>query len=57
MEITLKIKLASIVVHLEEARSVQGQACDWIALEALLQDPEIQDFIKSIEPAMLPVKR
>lgn len=53
----LHIKLASIIVHLEEFLSEDGNPVDRVALESALEDPEIKDFIKSIDPVMLPVKR
>lgn len=54
------IKLASLVVHVEEMLSPNGQAPDKYAVEALLADPEVQDFVealRALSPALLPVKR
>lgn len=51
------IKLASIVVHLEEYLSPDGHPHDRLALLSLLEDPDVQEFVNSIDPVMLPVKR
>ena len=53
----LHLKLACIVVHLEEFLSEDGHPVDRIALESALEDPDIKNFVKSIDPVMLPVKR
>ena len=57
MELTLQIKLASILVHLEEMFSLKGHDFDKETLLSLLDDPEIRTFLKSIDPVYLPVKR
>ncbi len=57
MELTLKIKLSSIVIHLEEMFSEDGHEFDRGALKTLINDPEVQEFLAGIEDVYLPVKR
>lgn len=57
MNLTLKIKLASIVVHLEEFLSKDGHDFDRGALEGLVGDFEVQCFLEDMDPVYLPVKR
>lgn len=57
MKLTLKIKLGSIVVHLEEFFSEGGHDFDRSVLETLINDPEVQEFLAGIEDVYLPVKR
>ena len=57
MELTLKIKLASMVVHIEEMLSEKGHSFDRAALETLLEDAEVKEFLKTVDPVYLPVKR
>jgi hypothetical protein len=51
------VKLASIVVHLEEFLSPDGHPHDRLALLSLLEDPDVKQFVLSIDPVMLPIKR
>ncbi len=54
----LAAKLGSALVHIEEGRSADGHAFDWTALDMLLQDPEVQQWIAALQKmAMVPVKR
>jgi len=54
----LLVKLASIIVHYEEAMSEDGSPFDRQAAEAQLQDPEVQECFKMLSKnAMLPLKR
>jgi hypothetical protein len=56
--ITTLIKLGSIAVHTEEMMSEKGHGFDKVAIEQLLNDPEIQEWIKEMNKmAFLPVKR
>jgi hypothetical protein len=55
-EITLLMKLGSIAVHTEELLSTDGHQFDKAVLDTLLQDPEVQGWIKSMG-ALLPEKR
>ena len=51
------IKLASIIVHLEEYLSPEGHPNDRITLLSLLEDQDVKKFVQSIDQVMLPVKR
>lgn len=55
-ELTLLIKLGSIIVHAEELWGPGGHEFDKIAAEVLLKDPEIKEWVKAMGP-FLPVKR
>lgn len=51
-------KLGSIVVHALELASPNGHAFDKVALDALLKDPEVVEWMQGMtELAMLPVRR
>jgi hypothetical protein len=51
-------KLGSIVVHMEELHSADGHEFDKAALDQLLIDPEVQEWIEGLRKmAMVPVKR
>jgi hypothetical protein len=52
----LLCKLGSIVVHADEARSPGGHQFDLVALDTLLKDPEVKDWIKAMG-TLLPLKR
>ena len=56
---TLTIKLMSLVVHVDEwLETGQAVAVDRIAIESLLDDPEIVEKRKELDAmALLPVKR
>lgn len=55
---SLMVKLGSIVVHVEEMMSPTGHGFDRVALEGLLNDAEVKDWLKAMDKlAMLPVKR
>lgn len=54
----LLCKLGSIIVHIEEMYSDDGQAYDKAALDQLLSDPEIVEWRNAMDSmAMLPRKR
>jgi hypothetical protein len=56
--VSLLVKLASIAVHLEEARSAKGHHFDWTTIDSLLADPEVRAFLDAPEnAALLPLKR
>lgn len=55
-ELTLLMKLGSIAVHAEEMISPSGHNFDRIALQQLLADREVRDWIKSMG-VFMPVKR
>ena len=57
-ELAILVKLGSIAVHVEELLSPQGHEFDKTALEQLLNDPEVQEWIEQMTSmALLPVKR
>ena len=49
-------KLGSIVVHVEEMLSSKGHRFDRIVLQAILDDPDVQQWVKAMGVYM-PVKR
>ena len=56
--VPLLVKLGSIVVHSDELLSPSGHDFDRIALKALMDDPEVKDWLQAMgKAAMLPVKR
>ena len=56
--LALLVKLGSIMVHVEEASSVDGHEFDWVALRGLLADPEVLEWRKAMDAAgFLPKKR
>lgn len=56
LPISLLVKLGSIAVHADEFLSPKGHDFDKIALQQLLIDPEVVEWLKSMK-TMLPVKR
>lgn len=55
---TLLVKLGSIAVHAEEFHSPDGHVYDKVAMEQLLADPEVRDWIARMDAlAFLPKKR
>lgn len=56
--LSLFTKLGSIVVHAEELLSSDGHAFDRAALESLLADGEVREWLDDMAAmALLPVKR
>lgn len=54
----MAIKLGSIARHAEELLSPEGHAFDRVALEALLSDPEVVEWMAAADAAaLLPVRR
>lgn len=54
----LLCKLGSIAVHADEMMSADGHDFDKIALQGLISDPEVSDWIKQMNAmAMVPRKR
>ena len=54
----LLCKLGSIAVHADEMMSADGHDFDKIALQGLISDPEVADWIKQMNAmAMVPRKR
>jgi hypothetical protein len=54
--LSLLVKLGSIAVHAEELLSPKGHPVDKIALQSLLTDPEVKQWLKDMG-AFMPVKR
>lgn len=56
--LSLAAKLGGIAVHAEELISPKGHEFDKAALETLLQDEEVKEFLDQLSAlALLPVKR
>lgn len=56
--LAVQIKLASIVVHADEATSPDAKEVDVLAIRAGLADPEVQDYLKTLsDKGLLPIKR
>lgn len=54
----LLVKLGSIVVHAKELTSPDGHQFDRIAMESLLRDPDVQQWLADMDAAaMLPKMR
>ena len=54
----LLCKLGSIIIHTEELTSPTGHGFDKIALDGLVNDPEVVEWMEAMRAmAMLPVKR
>lgn len=52
------VKLGSIVIHYEEWTSPSGHPVDKTALDGLIADPEVREWITRMDKfAMLPKKR
>lgn len=54
--LSLLVKLGSIAVHAEELLSPKAHLVDQVALQTLLDDPEVRNWIGRMG-YMLPVKR
>ena len=55
---TLLVKLGSLAVHVEELHSPNGHHLDRSAIDGILSDPEVRQWLTEMdELAMLPVKR
>lgn len=56
--VRLLTKLASVVVHCEEAMSATGHQFDVVAIDSLVSDQEVRDWIKAMGTmGLLPLKR
>lgn len=53
----LSVKLGALVVHADEATSIEAHAFDAAAMRSLVDDPEVQDWLGRFAPGLLPVKR
>lgn len=54
--VALLSKLGSIVVHIEELHSSKGHHFDRIALDGLINDAEVREWLEQMK-VYLPVKR
>lgn len=55
---SILIKLGSIAVHIDEMLSAKGHDFDRHALNTVLYDPEIKEWLRAMEKlAFLPLKR
>jgi hypothetical protein len=56
--LTLLVKLGSLAVHIEEMLSPGGHAFDKNAIDQILNDPEVKEWLKDMDDmAFLPKKR
>lgn len=54
----LAAKLGSILVHVEEGRSGAGHAFDWHAVDALMADDAVLEWMRALQKmALVPLKR
>lgn len=57
-DLGLLVKLGSIARHAEEAVSGDGHHFDLAAIESLLADPQVQEWMAAMDTlALLPVRR
>ena len=56
VDLSLAVKLASIVVHADEMLSPDGRELDRMVLKQAVSDPEVQKWIKKLG-ALAPLKR
>ena len=57
MNLSLAVKLASLVIHCDEAFGPGGHHFDKIAIQQIIEDPEVKQWLRTFEPGTLPVKR
>lgn len=58
IEASLAAKVGSILVHVEEGRGTDGHHFDWTAVDTLLAQPDVREWIASLQKiALVPVKR
>ncbi len=52
------IKLGSLAIHVEEGMGPRGHPYDVVAIQGILADPELQEWLKEMDSmALLPLKR
>jgi hypothetical protein len=56
-DMTTAVKLASLVAHLDEYDSPDGRGVDLDAAMVLVKDWDVQRWLKSIDPVLLPARR
>jgi hypothetical protein len=58
MEITLQVKLGSIIIHIQEMLSGKGHEFDNIVILQLMNDSELLNWLNALETeGLLPLKR
>lgn len=61
MEMSLMVKLASLAVHAQELDddrlTTTAAEADVAAIKALAEDPEVEAWLTTIDPVLLPAKR
>ena len=58
MELVLAVKIAAIIVHADELTSPEGNMdYDGPAIRSLVEDDEVIQWLETIDPAFLPLKR
>ncbi len=56
--IPLLVKLGSLIVHYDECKSGDGHAFDVAAINSLLSDPEVEEWIRGMDKlSLLPKNR
>jgi hypothetical protein len=55
--VSLACKLGSILVHVDEFLGPKGHQFDRVALETLMQDPEVEAWLTEMDDAALIPKR
>ena len=57
-QIGVLVKLGSIAIHVEEMLSSKGHHFDRVALQSLLDDPEVKEWLAAMDAmSFLPKKR
>jgi hypothetical protein len=57
MPMSLVVKMASLVTHVQEMNGVAPSPFDVEAAKALADDPEVVAWLGTVDPVFLPVKR
>lgn len=58
LKLSLIVKLASIIVHADEATSPNGHELDRQTIQALLTDPDVAELMETLNNmGLLPLKR
>lgn len=56
--VALLCKLGSIIVHVDEGMGAQGSQFDMAAYTALMDEPEVKEWLAAMQAlSLLPVKR
>lgn len=57
ISVTLAVKLASLVQHIEEYKAKKGHPFDITAAQSIVDDVEVQRWMKKFPDVLLPRKR